>query len=123
MKDSTQISEFKQVHARIDELVEAQNLMTEHVSGAMLRNRAYDNLINRSWVLSRFLSNKRMFKEMTMINEAEVTIRTEEERIKNRNQREADLARKQAADAAEKQAEIDHREKKLNRQIRKEKQK
>ena len=119
MKEATIINEFKQTYGRIDELADGMNIMTDHVSGLLLRCRAHDNLINRSWILSRFISHRRVVKEMVRINEDEIYIRKEEARIKARNAREADLARKQQEMADAKEEEIDNREKKLNRQIRK----
>lgn len=71
MNDAQVIYELRLLHSRCDEQVQAINTLTSAVSANIIRNRAYDNLINNSWILTRWLSARRLEKEMVAINEQE----------------------------------------------------
>lgn len=67
--------EFKLLHDRDDQTTSAINSITEVVTELVLRVRAYENIINRSWWLTRWLMQKKVVAEMHKINDVEGMLR------------------------------------------------
>ena len=119
MNDAQQLHEFKLLHNRCDDQVLAINTLTEAVSANILKIRAYENLINGSWFLTRWLSARRLEKEMNAVNDLEgkllqQEIRIREEILQTEKVRVEDEAAEQARE--KKTAE---REKEANRLVKK----
>lgn len=107
MNDAQQMYEFKIIHRRCNDQAEAINTLTQAVSANILRERAYDNLINGSWILTRWLSARKLEKEMESINELERKLHQQEISV-----REAILQNEQVR--VEGEAAVAAREKKTN---------
>lgn len=82
MNDAQTIYELRLLHRRCNEQVQAINTLTQAVSANILRNRAYDNLINNSWILTRWLSARKLEREMKSINDLEGELLQQENKIR-----------------------------------------
>lgn len=106
--------EFLELHERCDQLYQAVNTLTSATSAHILRIRAYENIINDSWILTRWFAAWRIEKEMAAINEIESELRNEEMRARQRlfqveEERVKEEAAKQARIALTEQREKDHK--------------
>ena len=119
MQDAQQIFEFKALHDRCDDLSSGINVLTDAVSDLLLRVRAYENIINGSWFLSRWLGQMKIIREMKRVDDMEGLLnKTQAER----EQRAAQQIRiEQSKQAREKviSQRLDKREKQLKRELRK----
>ena len=84
MNDAQQIIEFKELHDRCDRLTQAVNTLTSAVSSHILKIRAYENVINNSWILTRWLAQWKIEAEMVKINELEGELREHEMKLRER---------------------------------------
>lgn len=98
MNDAQQITEFRELHDRCDKLTQAVNTLTSAVSSHILKIRAYENIINDSWFLTRWLSQRKIEKEMTAINQIEGDLRNQEMRSRKRRFQEEEERLQNKAD-------------------------
>ena len=119
MNDAQQIGELRNLHNRCDDLTVALSTLTQAVSEDILRTRAYENIINGSWLLNRFFSQRRIVKEMNRIDGAEGKLRVTQADREHRaviNQKVEQAKAKLEANA---QKRVDKREKQLTRELKK----
>jgi len=102
MNETQLRNEFLELHERCDQLYQAVNTLTSATSAHILKIRAYENIINDSWFLTRWFAAWKIEREMNAINKIESELRDlemrerqrllliEEERVKNEA---AELAR------------------------------
>jgi len=101
MNDAQQLYELKLLNRRCNDQVAAINTLSQAVSANILKIRAYDNLINGSWFLTRWLSARKLEKEMESINELESELLQQEVSIREAIlQNEKDRVEGEAAEAA-----------------------
>ncbi len=101
MNDAQQITEFKELHDRCDRLTQAVNTLTSAVSSHILRIRAYENIINNSWILTRWLAQRKIEAEMVKINQVEAILRDNATRVQRRLiQEEEQRIKAEVAEAA-----------------------
>ena len=119
MNDAQVIHELKVLHQRCDNQTSAINTLTRAVFADILKIRAYENLINNSWILTRWLSARKIEKEMVSINEVESELLAQEVKIREAFlQQEKDRAEEEAAEAA-REKKTNQREKDAARLVRK----
>lgn len=119
MNDAQQIVEFRNLNKRCDDLTIGNNVLTDAMSEVLLRVRAYENLINNSWVLTRWLAQWKIVREMKRIDGMEGLInKTQADRDKRAVDQEATekvrAVREKAANDR-----VDRREKKHRRELKK----
>lgn len=119
MNDAQVIYELRLLHRRYEEQVQAINTLTQAVSANIIRNRAYDNLINSSWILTRWLSARKLEKEMEAINKLESNLLQQENEIRKviLHQEQVRVEGEAAEQAREKRT--DQREKEARRLVKK----
>ena len=101
MNEARLMKEFRELHKRCDNQTAAINSLTSALSYHILLIRAYENVINRSWWLTRWLSQKRIQLEMDRVNTIEGKLRDEEVRLRERAIRyQEQAAEKKAAEVA-----------------------
>lgn len=123
MTEAQILHELRLLHDRCDTATSAINTLTREASENMLRVRAYENIINRSWFLTRWFAQWKIVREMNQIDAEEGKLRQAREEREERaieqqrivDEREA----KEAAGAKAADGKTDKREKKLDRAIRK----
>ena len=119
MNDVQQIGEIRNLHNRCDDLSNAVSTLTQAVSEDILRTRAYENIINGSWLLTRFFPQRRIVKEMNRIDDAEGKLR----QTQAGRERRAVINQKIEAAKAHLEANatkrVDRREKQLARELKK----
>lgn len=71
MNDATIMNELKILHGRCSDLTQAHNVMQQMLSDSLLKIRAYENIINRSWFLTRWLSQRKILTEIARVNVVE----------------------------------------------------
>ena len=119
MNDAQVMYELRLLHQRCAEQTQAINTLTQAVSASILRDRAYDNLINSSWILSRWLSARKIEKEMIAINDLEANLLQQEIRVREAIlDSEKDRVEGEAAEAA-REKQTDEREKEARRLVKK----
>ena len=72
MKESTIRFEFVEAHKRMDQLTDSNNANTDATIESMYRIRAFENLINRNWLLSRILGVRKVNDEVDQTFPAKV---------------------------------------------------
>ncbi len=119
MNDAQVMHELKVLHQRCDNQTNAINTLTRAVSADILKIRAYENLINNSWILTRWLSVRKVEKEMVAINEVESELLAQEVEIREAiHQQEKDRLEGETAEVA-RGKQTNQREKDAARLVRK----
>ena len=105
-------SEFLELHERCDKATQAINTLTSATSSHILRIRAYENIINDSWFLTRWLAQRKIEAEMVKINEAEAILRDKQMRQQARllEQETARLETEAAEKQRNKKTDLRHKE-------------
>ena len=119
MNDAQVIKEFRDLHKRCDDLSTANNVLPDAASELLLRVRAYENRINRSWILTRWFAQVKIVREMKRNDAMEGLInKTQADRDARalKQQQEAKIAevRRKSADA-----KVKKREKKFKKNAKK----
>lgn len=75
MQESQLLSELVELWKERERLVTANNMMVNAYSDLVVRFRAYENLINRSWFLRIFLRLPRVEREIERIHQIEAELK------------------------------------------------
>ena len=119
MQDAQQLYEFQQLHKRCDDLAAANNVLTDATSEMLLRIRAYENKINNSWILTRWLSQAKIVREMKRVDDMEGMInQTQADREERAKVQQQIIDSKAKRDKATKKR-LDQQEKKVMREAKK----
>jgi hypothetical protein len=123
MKEATIINEMKLLHERIDELGIAQQSLIDSTYDNRMRLRAFETIINRSYILHFIFNPKRIALLMARLDRDEIKASTEEQQQLRKEAAAQQLAARKAAEvvAQKKQDEADlaRKEKKHKRTLRK----
>lgn len=122
MNEARLMHEFRELHKRCDNQSAAINSLTSSISYQILLIRAYENIINQSWWLTRWLSQKKILREMKRVDDLEGKLREQQVRLHERAiRRQREITEKEDEKTARDKATGDrHRElKKLKRIERK----
>ena len=119
MNESQLMGEMRALHNRCDDLSNAVSTITQAVSEDVLRTRAYESIINRSWLLTRFFDQRKIVAEMNRIDDDEGQLRQTKEEREHRAFVNEKMEQAKAMLAAKASNRDDRREKQLNRELRK----
>jgi len=119
MNDAQQILEFKELHLRCDKLTQAVNTLTSATSSHILTIRAYENIINGSWILTRWFAQWKIEAEKVKINDLEAELRNIEMRQQERALREVEEQIKTKAAEKDRATLTGKREKQFKKMVRK----
>lgn len=112
MNDATIINELKLLNQRCNNLTIGHNTTVEHVVELLLVVRAYENLINNSWIMRLFLKREKVDKMVNLISEIE-------KKINNEKMRVIEQAKADERDEKERTKTVDKREKEAKRDVKK----
>ncbi len=123
MKEATIIRELTLLHERVDELGVAQQSLIDSTYDNRMRLRAFETIINRSYILHLIFRPKRIALLMARLDRDEIKAANEEQQRLRKEAAQAQLAaRKQLEQEAKKravEAELALKEKKHKRVLRK----
>lgn len=123
MNEARIMYELRDLHKRCDNQSAAINSLTSALSYQILLIRAYENTINQSWWLTRWLSQKKILREMKRVDDLEGKLRDQQVRLKERAiRRHQQIVEKKDEEAARNKATGDRRRelKKIKRRQKKE---
>lgn len=111
MKEAQLWNELRILHNRCDNLTTAVNHLTDAVSNQVLIVRSYENLINRSWILSRLLPRKKVMIEAYRVNDLEGELFEKQKRLLSRMERVRKENERRQAEQLENDRKVEKREK------------
>ncbi len=123
MKEATIIRELTLLHERVDELGVAQQSLIDSTYDNRMRLRAFEAIINRSYILHLIFRPKRIALIMARLDRDEIKAANEEQRRLRKEAAQAQLAARklleQEAKQKEAEAELELKEKRHKRSLRK----
>lgn len=122
MKEFQLYTEFHELHKRVDDITDANNQIALFDNKLNIRLRAFENLINQSWLLRKILGVKKFDVELARVKEEEALARSEKLKFETIvQQSQKDLRKKQIEEAKAEKVQIkkdDKRERDLKKELK-----
>ncbi len=112
MNDATIINELKLLNQRCNNLTIGHNKAVEHTVELLLVVRAYENLINNSWIMRLFLKREKVDNMVDVIGKIEKAINDEKIRV-------VEQAKTDELDEKDRTKIVDIREKEAKHDVKK----